>query len=109
MSVVLTTIGDYMAADKAFTENIQPYLLPSDVVEGGPCRLCGKPMHLVKVNPLIAFYIHDPIDIAGCAALNQACLGHPLIVQNNHFFSVLKTALENQEKQKQEAEAQKHE
>jgi hypothetical protein len=68
-------------------EALEPYEIPASACLGGDCKMCGRPMHLVKVNPYIGFYLHTAKeDIAYCGGLNPLNKGKPLIVQNRHFY-----------------------
>lgn len=47
------------------------------------CGLCGEPLHLLKVNDCVCFWVHKGDSIRICGEQNTLYPGHPVIMQNN--------------------------
>ena len=60
--------------------------VPADIDKVKVCRFCNELMHLIKVNKLVAFWVHRGEDVENCARKNTFEKGHPMIAQNLMFY-----------------------
>jgi len=60
--------------------------VPVDIDKVKVCKFCGELMHLIKVNKLVAFWVHKGEDVEKCARKNTFEKGHPMIAQNMMFY-----------------------
>lgn len=60
--------------------------LPEDTDKVKGCNFCGGYLHLVKVNPIVCFWVHRGEDVKTCGDKNKVYLGKPMIVQNMNFY-----------------------
>lgn len=75
-----------MAKRKTYAEILEQIAIPENTPETITCRLCGEPMHLLKINPYVAFWIHKKQSIIKCGQANDLHPGRPMIAQNMKFY-----------------------
>ena len=60
--------------------------LPLDTPTTKKCMFCGNPLHLIRVNNIVGFWVHKGEDVQKCAESNKQFPGKPMIVQNMNFY-----------------------
>lgn len=66
---------------KSFRSVLKELELNGDLPKPRPCKCCGLPLHPIKVNRYVGFWIHRGVDIQECAAKNVVNPGKPVIAQ----------------------------
>ena len=66
----------------SYNDLLKTLEIPADAPTTKTCMCCGQQMHMVKVNPYFAYFIHLPEDQAGCAEKNPTGTKLPLLWSN---------------------------
>lgn len=62
---------------------MQRFKMLNGAPETKPCKLCGNPLHLLRVNDSVVFWIHRGKDIKKCGELNEMYPGKPVVMTNS--------------------------
>jgi hypothetical protein len=69
-----------------YSQVLDKLSLPPDTDKVKRCSFCGNLLHLIKVNPIVGFWVHKGEDVKKCGEANKMHPGKPMIVQNMNFY-----------------------
>jgi len=83
-------VGGLLAKQRVTYEQVlQKLELPVDIDKVKVCKFCNQYLHLIKVNRLIAFWVHKGEDVEKCAEKNPLYPGCPMVAQNMSLYKTL--------------------
>ena len=81
-----------MSKYATYKDVLEKLELTPDTPETRTCKFCNEPMHIVRLNKHIAFWVHKDKSIEICGEKNPAVKGKPVVL--NNIYSFQKKAVE---------------
>ena len=86
---------------KTYKQVLDTIRLPPDTPKTITCRLCGAPMRLLKINPYVAYWVHDNEGIIQCGKVNGLHPGRPMIAQNLLYYRKIQEVYRDMKEEQQ--------